>query len=279
MWSGLKNALEMFHSFSMARPWSEGPLAAGRSDCVQAAEPNEDPSSATEAALVIAPASPLLSTPIHAHRVRRYDRRATFVAPAPLGPDETFFQDRPTFFLSFARSQPNFRKSFAKFLTFDAIPPPLPPPPSPAGRDGTHELRKTVLSNPCGPSGRSSAYARRHPRRRHRGSEGAIVVVEHDRALDVVPPSFPTGAQKASGACAACGAEAVLWGAAKRRPSAEEADFRAPRPQLSRNFARAARAQLFHKLSRKSRLGLRPSAAPSGTPPRIPKQQSQLTTL
>ena len=23
MWSGLKNALEMFHSFSMARPWSE----------------------------------------------------------------------------------------------------------------------------------------------------------------------------------------------------------------------------------------------------------------
>ena len=83
MWSGLKNALEMFHSFSMARPWSEGPLAAGRSDCVQAAEPNEDPSSATEAALVIAPASPLLSTPIHAHRVRRYDRRATFVAPAP----------------------------------------------------------------------------------------------------------------------------------------------------------------------------------------------------
>ena len=51
MWSGLKNALEMFHSFSMARPWSEGPLAAGRSDCVQAAEPNEDPSSATEAAL------------------------------------------------------------------------------------------------------------------------------------------------------------------------------------------------------------------------------------
>ena len=83
MWSGLKNALEMFHSFSMARPWSEGPLAAGRSDCVQAAEPNEDPSSATEAALVIAPASPLLSPPIHAHRVRRYDRRATFVAPAP----------------------------------------------------------------------------------------------------------------------------------------------------------------------------------------------------
>ena len=51
MWSGLKNALEMFHSFSMARPWSEGPLAAGRSDCVQAAEPNEAPSSATEAAL------------------------------------------------------------------------------------------------------------------------------------------------------------------------------------------------------------------------------------
>ena len=32
MWSGLKNALEMFHSFSMARPWSEGPLAAGRSE-------------------------------------------------------------------------------------------------------------------------------------------------------------------------------------------------------------------------------------------------------
>ena len=31
-----------------------------------------------------------------------------------LGPDQTFFQDRPTFFLSFARSQPNFRETFAK---------------------------------------------------------------------------------------------------------------------------------------------------------------------
>ena len=67
----------------------------------------------------------------------------------------------------------------------------------------------------------------------------------HLLTLGARPPSFPTGAQKASGACAACGAEAVLWGAAKRRPSAEEADFRAPRPQLSRNFARAPRGPTF----------------------------------
>ena len=31
-----------------------------------------------------------------------------------IGPHQTFFQDRPTFFLSFARSQPNFRETFAK---------------------------------------------------------------------------------------------------------------------------------------------------------------------
>ena len=48
-----------------------------------------------------------------------------------LGPSQTFFQDRPTFFLSFARSQPNFRKSFAKFLTFDALSPHAPYPTKP----------------------------------------------------------------------------------------------------------------------------------------------------
>jgi len=86
MWSGLKNALEMFHSFSMARPWSEGPLAAGRSDCVQAAEPNEDPSSATEAALVIAPASPLFAPPIIAAAPTPITFAATIVAPPIVAP-------------------------------------------------------------------------------------------------------------------------------------------------------------------------------------------------
>ena len=147
MWSGLKNALEMFHSFSMARPWSEGPLAAGRSDCVQAAEPNEDPSSATEAALVIAPASPLLSTPIHAHRVRRYDRRATFVAPAP----PPRHQLRPLEFLNSKRQLTTLSRSRVSARTASSAhrpdfrtprmergkkvrPPPLSPRPSTAAR-------------------------------------------------------------------------------------------------------------------------------------------------
>ena len=48
-----------------------------------------------------------------------------------LGPSQTFFQDRPTFFLTFARSQPNFRKSLAKSLTFEALPPHAPYPTKP----------------------------------------------------------------------------------------------------------------------------------------------------
>ena len=31
-----------------------------------------------------------------------------------IGPHQTFFQDRPTFFLSFARSQPNFREKLSR---------------------------------------------------------------------------------------------------------------------------------------------------------------------
>ena len=62
------------------------------------------------------------------------------------------------------------------------------------------------------------------------------------------PAELSDGHAKASGACAACGAEAVLWGAAKRRPSAEEADFRAPRPNF-REISRALRAPTFINLA------------------------------
>ena len=58
-----------------------------------------------------------------------------------LGPSQTFFQDRPTFFLSFARSQPNFRKSFAKFLTFEALPPHAPYPTKPR-REGQPTVKR-----------------------------------------------------------------------------------------------------------------------------------------
>ena len=129
-----------------------------------------------------------------------------------LGPDQTFFQDRPTFFLSFARSQPNFRETFAKV----------------ACRKGDFPLSTWVEAVKFPNRNGIRAFAQR-------GSADRGV---HRREKHVRTQKCALG----------CRIRLKPWKFFGRVARAGPlTNFRPPRPQLSRNFARAARAPTFSK--------------------------------